>query len=250
MFDRDFILKRAYDECLTEMYLKSQPSVDYHQLLSDVESGKIGKDERVYERYYLSQAEHQYILEKYMHAYDLCNHWESDISFLAEYLVSGGTRDKYISSYTDADGHYHCGYRGYEQVKPIKEQIRDLITNEFGEGNISEKMTDSINNAVMNTITDCKDYYRFSRDASRFSVSVSLGPSPTSNKASVIEYWKGQGVDIEIIDRNPLLFWEQDYYGDEFEEVMIDEYGDDWKEHFDEKWKDQENLEHKKRVDE
>ena len=35
-----------------------------------------------------------------------------------------------------------------------------------------------------------------------------------------------------------MLIWERDYYGDEFEEVMVDEYGEDWKEQFDKKWEE------------
>jgi hypothetical protein len=40
------------------------------------------------------------------------------------------------------------------------------------------------------------------------------------------EYWKSQGVDLDIEIRNPLLFWDQDYYGDSFEEVMEEDYGE------------------------
>ena len=96
-----------------------------------------------------------------------------------------------------------------------------------------------------------KEFYRFNREENSFSTSIALGASPTSNPESVKEYWKSQGIDIEIEERNPLLFWERDYYGDEFEEVMEDEYGEDWKEQFDKQWKDKirkENEEKEKRI--
>jgi hypothetical protein len=91
----------------------------------------------------------------------------------------------------------------------------------------------------LNTITNCKEFYRFDREEADFSCSVALGASPTSNKETVIEYWKSQGKDIEIIEPNPLLIWERDFYGDEFEEVMEYEYGEDWKEQFDKKWEEE-----------
>ena len=101
------------------------------------------------------------------------------------------------------------------------------------------ELSEDITKIVMESISNCKDFYRFDREESSFSAGIALGASPTSNPDSVKEYWKSQGVDINIEERNPLLFWEKDYYGDNFEEVMIDEYGEDWKEQFDKKWKDQ-----------
>lgn len=238
MLDRKEIMERAYDECLTEMYAKSQPSADYHQLIEDAKNGKIGKDEKVYERYYLSRAEFEHIRNKYIEAYGLIEKWRPNIELLEQYLTEGGTKDKYIKSHTDEYG-YHPGYRGYEKVKPIKEQIREIIANELGEGNITDKIVEKLNNAVMNTISDCKEFYRFDREESQFNCSVALGASPCSNKDTVIEYWKSQGVDIEIIERNPLLVWERDYYGDEFEEVMEYEYGENWEAEWNEKWEEE-----------
>ena len=75
---------------------------------------------------------------------------------------------------------------------------------------------------------NCKNYYRYDREESNFSARVALGCSPTSNQKTVIDYWKKQGVDVEIVERNPRLLWDMDYYGDEFEEVMIDTYGKNW----------------------
>ena len=243
MLDRDKILEKAYNECMAEMYAKAQPSADYYQLCEDAKNGKIGKDERVYERYYLSQEEFLHIRDKYVKAYGMEVTWKSNIELLEQYLIEGGTKDKYIKSHTDENGHYHPGYRGYEKVAPIKEQIEKVLNNEFASGEVSpfvkDVIRDKIVEIVMKTISDCKEFYCFDREESQFSASVALGPSPCSNKDTVIEYWKTQGIDIEIEERNPLLLWERDYYGDEFEQVMIDEYGDDWKEQFDQKWEEE-----------
>ena len=243
MLVRETIIERAYNECMAEMYAKAQPSVDYYQLLEDAKNGKIRKDEKVYERYYLSKEEFDHILNKYVQSYKMEETWRPNIELLEQYLSEGGSKDKYIKEHTDKDGHYHPGYRGYEKVKPIKEQIENILNDSLGSGEISpfvkDAIIDKIVATVINTIFDCKDFYRFDREESSFKASVALGPSPTSNKDTVIEYWKSQGIDIEIVERNPLLLWEQDYYGDNFEEVMIDEYGDDWKEQFDQKWEEE-----------
>ena len=196
------------------------------------------KDRPIFEQHYLSQAEFNHIRQKYIDAYRIKESWTPNIEILEEYLNEGGIKDKYEESYTDDDGIHHTGQRGFEKVKPIKEQIREIIINEIGEGNISEKIINRIDNAVMNTISDCKNFYKFDREESSFSCSVSLGPSPTSNQNTVQEYWKSKGVDIEITDPNPLLIWEMDYYGDEFEDYMESEYGNEWKKIFDDKLED------------
>lgn len=241
MLDREQIIQKAYTECMAEMYAKAQPSADYYQLLEDAKNGKIGKDERVYERYYLSYEEFIHIRDKYVKAYGLQETWKSNIEVLEDYLINGGTKDKYIQSRTDADGHYHPGYRGYEKVKPIKEQIEKILNDGFASGEVSpfvkNVIKDKIVETVLNTISDCKEFYRFDREEADFNCAIALGASPTSNKETVIEYWKSQGKDIEIIERNPLLIWERDFYGDEFEEVMEYEYGENWKQECDDKWK-------------
>lgn len=237
MLDRQKILDEAYERCMEEMYLKAQPSVSYKQLVQDLKDGKIEDTPKnpIYNRYYLSQEEFKYILNKYIKAYRIQEEWTSNIELLEKYLTEGGTKDKYIAAHTDEYG-YHPGYRGYDTVKPIKKQIEDFIEHtalNYAKGFLSG----NINKIVMNTIKDCKEFYRFDRECSSFSASIALGASPTSNPESVKEYWKSKGVDIEIEERNPLLFWERDNYGDEFEALMKEEYGNNWKKIWDKKWK-------------
>lgn len=236
MLDRKEILERAYHECMAEMYAKSQPSADYNQLLEDAKNGKIGKDERVYERYYLSHEEFKHILGKYKEAYNIKSHWIDDIEVLERYIKEGGSKDKYIEAHTDEKGNYHPGYRSYEKVKPIKEQLSDVL-EEYSL--YDENMHNKLYDTVTNIIDTCKNFYRFDREESSFDCSVALGPSPNSCAEAVIQYWVHQGVDIKIEERNPLLLWEMDYYGDDFEEVMKDEYGDNWKEYWNNKWKEE-----------
>lgn len=238
MLTRKDILKQAFHDCMKEMYAKSQPSGDYDQLIEDFKNGLINKDEHIYDRYYLSQEEFLYIRDKYMEAYGLKEHWVPNIELLEEYLTKGGVKDKYIEAHTDKYG-YHPGYRGYENIEPIQDQIQQIIKEEIG--NECIECGNKIVDVVMNTIKNCKDFYRFDREASSFATSIALGASPTSNKDTVIKYWKTQGKNVKIIERNPLLFWEMDNYGNEFEEIMEDEYGKNWREYWNNKWKNKTN---------
>ena len=130
----------------------------------------------------------------------------------------------------EEDGSTHPGYRSYEEVKPLKEQLKDIIHD--------DKQLNKVFDIVMNTIKGCKDYYRFDQINEIFNYHICLGASPTSNKETVKKYWESQGKTIEFEDRNPLLFWDKEYYGSEFEEVFEEEYGSNWKEIWDKRYQD------------
>ena len=132
MLSRKEILNKAYHDCMYEMYAKSQPEADYDNLIEEYCSGKIGKNEPVYNRHYLSMDEFIYIRDKYKEAYNIKKTWKSNIEFLEQLLKEGGLKDKYNPAVIDEDGFKHPGYRSAEDVKPLKDQISDII-KEFAE---------------------------------------------------------------------------------------------------------------------
>lgn len=227
--DRREMLSRAVTDCMREMYAKAQPSIDYDELIKKVKSGEVEdtNENPVYNRHYLSMQEFDYIREKWAEAYGLKPTWKPNIELLESYLNEGGSKDKYIPERMDKHGLVHPGYRSYEKVKPLVDQLADLV---------GEEKAKSAYKIVMDTINECKDFYSFDREYSDFCCSVALGASPTSNPNTVIKYWAERGITVEIEERNPLLFWEMDHYGDEFEEVMEDEYGKNWKKIWEDKW--------------
>lgn len=231
---RNNIIDKAFKECLTEMYLKAQPSADYSQLVRDVKEGKIIDEPHnpVYNRHYLSYEEFHYILDKYIEAYGMKEQWSSNIDIVERYFKGNGRKDIWVPDRVDDDGFRHPGYRDSEKVPHIKKQFIDFFKSKSID--ISEEICEELSNIIFNNIEECKNFYRFDREESSFSAGIALGCSPSSNKESVIKYWKEQGIDITIEDRNPMLFWDMDDLGDEFEEVMIDEYGKDWKNYW---WK-------------
>lgn len=232
MLDRKQILKQAYHDCMKEMYAKAQPPADYDQLLKLAEAGE---NAEIYKRHFLSVEEFRYILNKYIKAYKIKESWIPNMELLEEYLREGGHKDKWIESHTDENGNYHTGYRGYEDVLPLNKQILDIISKYgLGEGEMYKEICDT----VFNTIKDCKNFYKFDRENSDFSCSIALGASPISDPTTVKEYWKSQGIDLDIEIRNPLLFWEFDYYEDTLDYMMSEEYGEHWREYWDSKWKE------------
>lgn len=230
---RDKVIERAFHDCMKEMYAKAQPSLDYDLAIEQIKSGEMvdTQEDPIYDRHYLSHDEFKYILNKYIVGYNIKSKWLDYVGIVEKYLTEGGNKDKYI----ERDGD-NPGYRGYEEVAPIKEQIHNILKESIGDDSI--ELTNKIVECVLNTISDCKTFYKLDRENLQFSMSVALGNSPSSSIERVQKYWDDKGIDVNIVERNPLLIWERDYYGDEFEEIMEEEYGKDWEKIWDDKWKE------------
>ena len=238
MISRKEILDNAVHDCYKEMYAKAQPSADWDKILQEYKDGTRSKDERVYEQHYLSQEEFSYIVNKYIDAYNIQSHWRDNIELLEKYLNKGGSKDKYIDPvYNDVGDMVSPGYRGYEDVDPIKNQILKEVSKIICDDPLANSLTDNIVNIVMNTINECKNFYKFDREESSFRMSTALGASPSSNANEVRQYWKDKtGEDIVIEERNPKLFWYRDRgYTDE---ELAEEFDDpNWKDNLDKEWR-------------
>lgn len=235
----DAVMQCAIHDCMKEMYEKAQPTADWDNLVEEYRQGKIGKDERIYERHYLSHEEFKYILDKYQRAYRFQNKWREYVDIVRKYLTDGGLKDSYVEEITYQDGSVQPGYRTAEQVPPIKNRIAQLLQNEFHLDD-ADNLSEEITNLILDSVDNCRDFYKFERDENIFSMAVALGASPTSNSNTVKKWWKeNYDQDIEIEEHNPLLFWERDEYGDEFEEIMEDEDGPNWREIWNKRWEEE-----------
>jgi len=226
---KETVMSQAIHDCMAEMYAKSQPPADWDQLIEDIRTGKIGRDEKIYERHYLSQEEFLYILDKYSEAYRFETHWASDVEVVEEYLKNGGLRDKVYGPVYDSSGKLKTpACRRTEKVPPIFDQILEFLSK-TDEQDIAIEKSEKIKDLIFNTIAGCKDFFKFDVDSSKFRFAITLGASPTSNPEIVKEYWKNKtGEDIKIEFHNPILFWYLDkgYTDDDLEE----EFGPNWKE--------------------
>lgn len=188
------ILHEAIRRCKIELYKRAQPSADYNEIYKNYQKqSEEGKTvEPVYHRYYISKEEYDYVKQKYITAYHLEDSFKRDCDIIIRDMTEGCSKDIYIPEKIDEDGFKHPGYRGYEEVPPIQYSI-------------------GIENAdkVVDFIKQRKDFYRFNHLVESFNYSISLGDAPTNNPETVIEYWKSQGVDIEINPRHHSedFFW-------------------------------------------
>lgn len=167
MIDRNSIIREAINRCLAEMYAKSQPRGNWYEYLRKAKRGEIGRDERIYERHYLCQAQFYYILNKYKEAYRCVDEWKSDIDYMIENLRDGGYRDIWVHDKNDPKN----GHREAEKTP----KLSDIVGKEKAQ-------------EIINLIEDIRDFYRFDRDSEKLGVNVALGASPCSNAKTVKDY--------------------------------------------------------------
>ena len=195
--DRRDMIEKAIIDCLDEMYRKSQPSITWDEIQ---EQAKENPERRIWQEHYLSTKQYEEIQDKYMDMYRIGNEWDSNISLVEEYLTKGGTKDKYIPDTIDEDGFKHPGYRGYEKVAPIANQIEAILLEQLEPGSRTETLKNNIVDAVMNTIGYCKEFYCFNREEVGFRFNIS-NYSPNSNIEAVREIYKDTDIVInEDID--------------------------------------------------
>lgn len=253
MLTRDEILSKAAHDCMCEMYAKAQPAADWDNIVEEYRSGKIGKNERVYDRHYLSMDEFLYIRDKYKTAYNIKKTWKPDMEFLEELLTNGGLKDGYVDDWVDSEGNKHPGYRSANDVPPLQEQINNLLNKYDGTKaaveDAKDELTKDISNLVMETIKNYKNFYRFDREEDNFDCNIALGASPTANAETVKKWWKeNYNQDIEIEERNPKLFWYRD--NEYTDEDLAEEFdSENWKEIVDKEW-EEEKAEKKRKQEE
>lgn len=196
MKTRSEIIDKAIIDCLDEMYRRSQPSITWEEITAQA---KENPNRSIWVEHYLPPHIFIDIQEKYMRMYRIKEEWESNIEVLENYLKEGGTKDKYIEACTDENGNYHPGYRGYENVPPIAQQIQTILEEQLEKGYRAESLKNLIVDTVMNAITDCKEFYKFDRDELNFRMNVS-NYSPNSNIEAVREFYKDTDIVINEIE--------------------------------------------------
>lgn len=220
MFNKDEVWREAFNRCMKEMYAKAQPSADWDQILEDFKNGKYDKDTRIFERYYLSKEEFDYILDKYIKAYGFEEKWNNYVDIVADWFNTGGTKEVYNKI---------TNRREYKDIPKILDELKEFL---------SDKDANKVNRLINSYLDYCKKFYKFDRNEYDFRCAIALGASPTCNPKTVIDYWKSQGIDVEIEERIPELFW---YYDMGYtEEELAEEFeylGDNWKEELYKEWK-------------
>ena len=82
------IIEQAIIECLNEMYINSQPSITWEDIL---EQAKKEPKRCIWQEHYLPKHLYERILERYKQMYRIGDEWTGNIELLERYLTEGGT---------------------------------------------------------------------------------------------------------------------------------------------------------------
>jgi len=206
MITRDDILEKASIDCLKELYSKVQPAVDWDDFMAQnkeysekyrqwEEKRRKGENiemeefcgPRPYEFYYLPRDVMKEIADSYVKAYNIDAHQELlDIIDTLKNYCKEPIIDKWIEGENGDPG-----YKGYEHPNNLEKELEKILHNTSTARLIQEKFFEFLDMAGQ--------FYNWNRDLNAFNTTVYLGPSPCSNKETVIKNWKNyRNKDITI----------------------------------------------------
>jgi len=196
------VLEMASLACLKELYSKAQPAISWDDFLQqNIEySKKYEQWERLedkpnlydycgprpYEFYYLPQEVFKEIADSYVDAYciDSQQNLLNIIDTLKDYCLSP-IKESYIK---ESDGEER---RRYVHPDNIKKTVQSLLQAFYLDSDCdSSYVSDELVKIFFEFLDDAGKFYCWNRDLNTFNATVYLGPSPCSNKETVIKNWK------------------------------------------------------------
>ena len=185
-------MNEAIEACLCEMYRCSQPSADYDKLKEEAkEHPEEEKEFPTFKRHYLSNEQFKYILNKYAKAYHLIPEWKNNIDTIKDDFKTGSRKEK-----------------------SKKDSYGNLISEYVPTPSLYERIGVENTKKVLEMLDEISQFYRRDIDAQKFSYTIRLGHSPSSNIKEVREYWKDKGLEIEFEERHCVedVFYDMDCF--------------------------------------
>ncbi len=249
MIDRDSVLTNAVDDCLKELYSFAQPHIDWDKFVEENKiytkmyktwerfnylknQENLSEDElkefsmfpsdwkeksvtecigpKPFEFYYLPREVLKDICDNYTHAYRLDHQQELlDIIQILKNYCKEPIVDKYIDDWTDEEGNHHPGHRSYDNPNNLEKEIYKYLDSNFTGAEFENAKI--LQDKFFEFLDMAGNFFNWNKDLNSFNMSVYLGPSPNSNKESVIENWKKyRNRDIKI-DEEQI---KKEYYGE------------------------------------
>ena len=222
---RSKVLEMASLACLKELYSKVQPAVDWDDFMEEnrlyskaykewVELCRESPEKagnvidfcgpRPYEFYYLPDEVFKDITNSYVNAYciDSQQNLLDIIDILKNYCLSP-IKETYIK---ESDGETRRGYTHPDNIKKI---VQSLLQAFYLDSDCdSSYVSEEIVKIFFEFLDDAGEFYCWNKDLNAFNSAVYFGPSPCSNKETVINNWKNyRNKDITIDDS---LYIEED----------------------------------------
>lgn len=187
----DEIMWSAVEDTLEEMYQHSYPKISWKQRMQELKEGK-DVDKDLISHHYIPAQLYEEITKLAKTNYSYESFFRDYRDHFMDFLIKGGHA-------RDID---NWGKDNYCDYSPIKEHMDE---NSYA---ILEKYI----KAYANTFR-----FDWKRDSFMFSV---MNYSPCICREKVIEYWKSQGVDLEIPSDEKII---AQYWGDDEDEEILTE---------------------------
>ena len=203
MITRSDVLEKASIDCLKELYSKVQPSVDWDDFMQQNKDYSIKYKQweqmenrppikefcgpRPYEFYYLPKQVMKEITDSYVQAYKIDQHAELlDIIEVLKGYCNKPIEEAYVE---ESDGEVR---RGFAYPPPIQEWIAGILKGYYDDSECGDHSTvaKELCEEFFHYMDKAGKFFSWNYDINAFNTTVYLGPSPNSNKESVIENWK------------------------------------------------------------
>jgi len=213
MITRRDVLSQAVDACMKELYSYAYPRIEWDDFLLEnkIYNANKKEDPAPFEFYYLPKEIMKDICDSYIFAYQIDSQQEllNTISILKDYCENPIV-DKHISEYTDENGDYHPGHRGYDHPDNLEKEIYKYLNSNFTGAEFEN--AEILQDKFFEFLDMAGNFYKWNADLNSFNMSIYLGASPNTSKEEVIENWKKyRNKDIEIDDEQI----KKEYYGDD-----------------------------------
>ena len=182
--DYDEAMWAAVEDTLEEMYHYSFPSVSWKQRLQDKKDGK-DVDMDLISHHYLPHELYKSILEMAKRNYSYEPFFQDYTEHLTQFLLEGGYG-------ADPD---NPGKDNNKQHPSIKEEIGEEAFE-----------------ILKKRLKAYSDFYRFDHQRWKFDYTV-MNYSPNCNRQTVIDYWKSQGVELNIPSDEAIInhYWDGEW---------------------------------------
>ena len=146
MKTREEVLVQAYEECLRDLYLNSEPPVDIKEL---IDSGfKDDENDPLRNKHFIDEETFTEIVEDTKYAYGIIDHFHDDLELIKTDLENGPI------------------------IRESKYELRHLNP-------LKEEIGEEAYNKVMEYLDTISKFYKKDSDVSKFDFSIFLGASPS-----------------------------------------------------------------------
>lgn len=182
------VMWSAVEDTLEEMYQYSYPKVSWKQRMQDAREGK-DVDKDLISHHYIPQRLYEDILEMAKSNYSYEPFFQDYTEHFADFLLKGG--------------------HGKDLEKGGKDDYKDYQS-------IKEEIGEEAFAVLEKRIEAYKRTYRFDHKRWSFDFTV-MNYSPCANRQAVIDYWKSQGIDLQIPDDEKIVnhYWDGEWEDEE-----------------------------------